>query len=253
MFAGVDHVRVALCVSCLLASACVRVAGSDTGAAESATGDESGASTSESSGVEAGESGTDSESSGSSEGESTGETTGETTDTSTGETTDTSTDTSGEPPEACACIVDQPGGDSESPQLPICGELLCPEIVAQSIGLVPVVNVNDPDALECAITALRDRSPGQLAWTQISAGDLQQSWYGYVLINEDGSVIRRTWFRSDVNLQVGDAEFGELEPPETYDACLQNPDISARFFCLETPLASVDAVCDEGWSYPPGP
>lgn len=68
-----------------------------------------------------------------------------------------------------------------------------------------------------------------------------------MLVNEDGSAVRRNWLREDLNFVVSDAVLGELPPPEAYDACLADLDDLARFDCLVATLEKPLGVCDEGW------
>ncbi len=108
--------------------------------------------------------------------------------------------------------------------------------------------VENPDALECALTALRDRTPGIVAWSAEYENG-QYTGLGYILIDADGRAVRRKWGWEDLTFVVYDAELGELAAPAFYDECLAGDD-DARFDCLtDTLLVSVDAVCDGGWEH----
>lgn len=166
--------------------------------------------------------------------------------------TDTDTDTNGTLP-GCECIPDDdPGVDTTAaPSLPACGEPTCPgvSLVCEgSCGDGLPMELDDPAALECALTALRDRTPGHVTWT-LSEHTGQFDDAGYVLVNADGTAVRRNWGWQDLTYEVTDAVLGELPPPEDFDACLADPDDVARFICLRSTLQSMQGVCDDGWYY----
>ncbi|EDM75783.1 hypothetical protein PPSIR1_17790 [Plesiocystis pacifica SIR-1] len=155
----------------------------------------------------------------------------------------------------CECIEIQ-GDDAEffeDPLLPTCPADSCPPIQVSSVyggatdtggdeGFV----LTNPDALVCALEALRDRSPKLLQWDEdIDFGFSYDR--GYVFIREDGSAIHRRWDREDLGGEVYDAQLGELHEPEHFQACLDDPDDAARFDCARHPLANSTQVCDEGW------
>jgi hypothetical protein len=111
----------------------------------------------------------------------------------------------------------------------------------------PPFTLEDPAALECALTALRDRTPGRIDWDYTSDRGFY-SGNGYILILEDGRSVRRSWSLYDLDFDVGDAELGELEDAAVFDACLAETDDIMRFDCMRSALASVTAVCNEGWT-----
>ena len=128
--------------------------------------------------------------------------------------------------------------------LPDCGdEQLCPTIVA-TIGPLDEVVIENPADLDCALEALRDRTPGLLSWDkQNFDGDDE----GYVLIQADGMVIRRNWGLQDLAWIVSDSELGAPLASGEFEACLIEPDLEARLNCVRRPLESASLVCDEGW------
>lgn len=171
------------------------------------------------------------------------------TDTSASDT-DTDTDTGG-PIAGCECILDEvPTDPNSGPAAPTCGESICPLVVGGCVddvcdGGAPFV-LDDPAALDCALTALRDRTPGLVTWSY-SEGSGFVTQDGYLLIDEDVTVVWRDWIREDLNFTVSDAVLGELPPAATYEACLADPVDVTRFNCLTDPLATQLGVCDEGW------
>ncbi|MFV8750787.1 hypothetical protein ACNOYE_09575 [Nannocystaceae bacterium ST9] len=170
------------------------------------------------------------------------------TDTTETDTTDTDTaDTSGSDTgpaimAGCECIEDQPEFATPSP--PTCGESICPHTTV-IIDEEVLVNPEASEAIDCMLTALRDRTPGLLGW-EANIGP-QAHEYGYVLVGDDGLAARRRWGSEDKGLTVSDSLHGELQPAATYQACLDDPDPVARYECIGLELASTDAVCDEGW------
>lgn len=179
------------------------------------------------------------------------------TETSTTSPSATETDTAasdtetGGPLAGCECILDEiPTDPNSGPAAPTCGESICPLVSGgcgdeSCDGIVPFM-LDDPAALECALVALRDRTPGLLTWSYSeSSGFITQD--GYLLIDEDVTVVWRDWIREDLNFTVSDAVLGELPPAATYEACLADPVDVSRFNCLTEPLATQLGVCDEGW------
>lgn len=164
---------------------------------------------------------------------------------------DTDTETAGAIP-GCECIVDEdPTDPTTTPSRPTCGESLCPQVAGSCEGYcfddAPFV-LEDPAALECALVALRDRTPGIVTWSWMEGGG-QNDDSGYVLIDAHGTALRRDWSWSDFDYSVTDAVLGQLPPAEHFDGCLIEPDDLTRFNCLRGGLDSMLAVCDEGWFY----
>lgn len=167
----------------------------------------------------------------------------------TGTTTTSDTETDGVLP-GCECIVDEvPGNPNSGPDAPTCGDSICPLVSAgcgkEFCDFGPFA-LDDPAALECALTALRDRTPGLVTWSyEEGGGFITQD--GYLLIAEDETVVWRDWIREDLNFNVSDAVLGQLPPPAIYEACLADPSDLARFNCLADPLETQLGLCDAGW------
>lgn len=168
--------------------------------------------------------------------------------------TDAGSATSGdEPLSACACIPDDEQANPNRPQdpsAPTCGESPCPlvEGACEACAESPPLGLTvDDAALECALVALRDRTPGVLSWRWDEDGGWGV-YEGYVLVNDDGSAVRREWSQVDLGFEASDAALGELPPPERFAACLTDPDPGARFDCLRAELDTPLEVCDAGWS-----
>ncbi|MFV8750792.1 hypothetical protein ACNOYE_09600 [Nannocystaceae bacterium ST9] len=189
------------------------------------------------------DSGSDSESSSSSSSTDDAESTSSSSSSDDAETTSSSSD-DGVVREECECIPDQELYDP--PMMPTCGELLCPT-VSQVDGIEGVPELATPEALICALTALRDRTPGIVTWDSTFNGG-QFSEHGYVLIYETGEAVFREWGANDLSYDVTPALRFELPAPEHYDACLANPDDYDRYYCLRQQPNPSLAICDAGWS-----
>lgn len=199
-------------------------------------------------------------------GDTTTETTGDTSSDSGATTTPTSEASSGpppttsepgtssgsttaEPPPGCECIVDDPGDAWVDPSLPSCAAPICATVVASLAD----EGSDTPDevdlaALECALTALRDRTPGLLRW-EIERSENPNLDSGYVWIQDDGRAIWRKWEAEDLVFTVWAAQLLDLPASEVYAQCLAEPDAAARVACLGQSLADpANLVCDEGWS-----
>jgi hypothetical protein len=182
----------------------------------------------------------------------TGDTTSESDGSGTSSTTDAtgetgSTGTTGEP--VCPCILDEHDeGWGHAPSLPICGEELCPKVHVKESELYPDgILVDDPAILECMLTALRDRTPGLLTWG-LSRESGVVSMSGYVLIQADGTAIRRDWGSNDLTYIVDDARASALPEPSTFSQCLTDESEHARYDCaVRFPTIEPSVVCDERW------
>ncbi len=165
-------------------------------------------------------------------------------------TTGTTGETDGRPVE-CACIPDDPaeGHWGEQPSAPICGERLCPIVAAHGSKVWPDGEfvLENPEALECLLKALRDRTYGVVRWTWSENGG-QFSDTGYILINEDGTAVRRRWGDQDLSYVMSDATYGRLPEVSTIELCLTEGSPPDRFDCaVSFSLGPPTLVCDEGW------
>jgi hypothetical protein len=166
------------------------------------------------------------------------------TDDATATAEDTNTSDTGQAFQGCDCIDDEMGfSGSNLPNQPTCGQSPCETIVLS--GNPFDVVVENPEALDCAIAALRDRAEGDVLTWEAFAGS-QQTEFGYISIVQDEQAVVRYWGLDDKSYSVSDAELGDLAPAATYEACLAEPDPALRWECMRTPLATVDFVCDEG-------
>lgn len=154
----------------------------------------------------------------------------------------------------CACIVDDPEGNwGTLPSDPLCGEALCPTVEGQpnepdGFCYFKSLTVVNPEALQCALTALRNRSPGVIRW---ACGDHNGQYFddGYILINADGTAIRRHWGDNDLSYDVSAAEHGPMPDACAFEQCLAAGSDGVRFDCMRRfPLGPPIVVCDDAWS-----
>lgn len=147
----------------------------------------------------------------------------------------------------CDCIPKQSSG--WYPEGPTCGESLCPTVIARGgehSSYEIEFELETPEALECALNAVRDRTPGIINYDwDYDIGQFTKS--GYILIDEDGTAVFRSWSNNDLSFDVSDAAVRELKPAESYARCLDDPSAEARLECLITPGLVVE-TCAGGWS-----
>jgi hypothetical protein len=109
--------------------------------------------------------------------------------------------------------------------------------------------VSNPEALDCALMALRDRSPGIVRWSWSENGG-QFSDEGYILVQPEGTAVHRSWGANDLSWEASDARAGELPSAQHYEDCLAQTDTLARFDCLRELTITQPTICDEGWQDP---
>lgn len=147
--------------------------------------------------------------------------------------------------EVCPCIVHEPDGGTTAPMLPTCAAESCAVVTVNCSPDCGEFTLTTPEALTCALEALRDRTPGLLRWS-LDAGPTTD--HGYVWIHDDGTAIWRRWGWEGLGFQVSPAQIVALPASEVYTQCLGEGSDDARFDCLRQELAGArDPVCDEGW------
>lgn len=147
---------------------------------------------------------------------------------------------------SCLCIPDDDPSVDIKPSDTICLQEICPMAVASCEGSCSnsAIVWESPDALSCALVALRDQTPGLLQWTMEEG--VGYSERGYVLIGSEGLSIRRLWFIVNGALTVSDAVLGNLGEQD----CTQEDDPWLRFMCLRAPKWEPQISCDQGWVRP---
>jgi hypothetical protein len=166
-------------------------------------------------------------------------------DADTMDTTETTETTEGT---QCECIP--PTMEDLWPEFPSCGDALCDVamVVADPESEWEEPMIANPEAVDCALMALRDRTPGVLTWDEeYSFGMYTES--GYVLIYDGGEAVHRDWGVDDLNYWASEALRFELLAPEVYEACLADPDPLSRYGCLTAPPQVELEVCDPGWEH----
>ena len=103
----------------------------------------------------------------------------------------------------------------------------------------------DGARLDCALEALRDRTPGRLSWDYTPSG-LLGSIQGEVCIDEAGGIRHQTTTYDDLDINHSAVVYGEPKSPEQYANCL-DPSTSprARLDCLMAEPVEIERTCEE--------
>lgn len=148
-------------------------------------------------------------------------------------TTDELTTTGGELHPACACI--ESGG---------CGGSLCSgefgiSCESECQGDEPIEN---EAALQCALEALRDRTPGKLGWfTSEFIGQFSSSTDAYIL--DDGHILLRRSGDADLCSYTGPDSAHTLADAAHFEGCLALATARERWTCLHEGVLSQVAEC----------
>ena len=146
----------------------------------------------------------------------------------------------------CPCIPTREEGEQSSPLEPTCGAELCPKITGGDSFGTGDFEITNPEALECALEALRDRTPGIIRWDAQYEGGQSES-IGYVLIDADGQGFSRDWGWQDLTFIAEDALRGPLKDASAFDACLGNANPVVQLDCVRNALESTTEICDPEW------
>ncbi|MCY1055364.1 hypothetical protein [Nannocystis sp. SCPEA4] len=180
-------------------------------------------------------------------------TTEPTTSTTTSTTSETTGPTGGEecpldaPADQCCCFADAPG--CESPTVVMCEAVVaCDDIVVVASADQPVLQ--NPEALECALTALRDRTPGQIRvishWGDEPDPKGPQEW-AFLYLRDDGSVFEQSGANAD-DVYTSELVRRSLQSPEVFEQCLLEADPFVQLECIEKvafgePLETCSPMC----------
>ena len=161
-----------------------------------------------------------------------------------------SSESSALPDPDCACLPEmaQLGGDMLV--TPMCMPTLCTvsgSCDARSSSCPDGTLIVAEDAeLECALVALRDRSPGVIVWMlEIGGGFATRN--GYIVLLPNGDVITRAARRTDYVPLVGDALLGAPPSVTEIEDCLATTEPQVRFECLWFDAGAPAIVCEAGY------
>lgn len=150
--------------------------------------------------------------------------------TSTGDssTTATSTATAASTSEGGPhlCMCDDP--DCTSPALCDTIEAHCDTLCA----FAGWAGVDNEAALQCALQALRDRTPGVVGWTASTISDGPDNEQVTLRILADGTVLRDPQFTTIFCTTYGPDTHNTLKSPDYFTGCLAMPDPGDRFLCM---------------------
>jgi hypothetical protein len=145
-----------------------------------------------------------------------------------GATSDASTTLSSEDAEACACLADAS-----------CGAAQCEAVLASCEGCD---EGPDEAAVECSLVALRDRTPGMIAWVRRSQAG-EEFTRNRVYIRADGPAVLERYNAQDLCTRTGPHALVTLESPAYYEGCLAKATLAERISCLTQGLGEETAEC----------
>ncbi|MGB1015616.1 MAG: hypothetical protein ACPG4T_15880 [Nannocystaceae bacterium] len=173
-----------------------------------------------------------------------------------------------EPAHACGCTVDSCSngigacdGFSCSPKALMYSVTYC---AADSLDCGPVLEtcgefdcapedrIYDETALDCTLTAMRDRAPGMYAWDSTLDGHYSGD-IGVFHLGDGGAMWARQCNYEDFSVGVDQPSGLDLESAAYFDGCLAMPEANARWLCLQDGLIRTDdiATCNGGTGGPP--
>jgi hypothetical protein len=131
-----------------------------------------------------------------------------------------------------------------------CGPQVCPVAFLHCEQGCAVTSQGDEEIehMDCALAALRDRTPGFVAWVFTQDEDPSWSWTG-VRIFADGSaaILRRVTgpcqAEDDPIAVTGPDETILLKDAAYFDGCLAEADPLERFRCLQEPVRTALSAC----------
>lgn len=156
--------------------------------------------------------------------------------------------TTGEAP-TCACLIgfDNLGcGEVELPSLAPCGPALCDEVSSYSNEFSD--SLKNPDALICALEALRDRTPGVIRWKNDADPDsTAYGGLGFTVIHADGTAVMGEWYWNFRCCGGNRITHDTLKDPAEFTKCLNSSDTWTRLHCVKDPVKGITIeVCEEG-------
>lgn len=155
--------------------------------------------------------------------------------TTTGASASSSASSTGAPPAECTCV-----GDT-------CESGPCPVVAGGCPQNCPTdFTVQEAD-LQCALEALRDGTPGVIAWNYTPNGGGVQE-YGSITVLAGRKALRAASIDMGVCGGNEDTVYGDLRGPDFYTACLAEASPQDRFSCMQAGLLAVEIVCREGSS-----
>lgn len=143
--------------------------------------------------------------------------------------------------EACDCI---PSTFTAATIDDSCGQALLCDLVTKAVetGAPDQIVEVDAAALDCALTALTEGTPGLIRWREDFEGGVDTN-SGYVLIRDDGLALWREDENYDLGGVTSEARLFDLSASSAYDSCVGQSDDSAGFDCLQAPPQQSVDIC----------
>lgn len=142
----------------------------------------------------------------------------------------------GPAPAVCECPTNDP-----------CMELLCEQVRWVDDNGDGALDAAAVDAYkktsECALTAMRDRAVGRIAWESEVDGVEE---YGVFYMFGDGNAVQmRGGVEGSCVYELEAFGYGPLQPTDVFADCLAD-DLEGRFGCIRGAGDGMAAVCEEG-------
>ncbi len=139
-------------------------------------------------------------------------------------------------PDLCPCNDGECGTPSD----------LCDTIMAYcnlSCSEGGVLGVEDEVPLQCALAALRDRTPGLISWWADTISDGPGSESAWLHILDDGTVLVDPSVETIFCVSSGPDTHSVLKEPEYFEGSLAAPTPAERFACMIAATAADLAEC----------
>ncbi|MEZ4384729.1 MAG: hypothetical protein R3A79_25595, partial [Nannocystaceae bacterium] len=107
---------------------------------------------------------------------------------------------------------------------------------------------SDAEAAECALIALRDRTPGLIEWRGLYTDLRERS--GYTLIRADGSLLTRAWIDYDGEPLPDAAKAGEPQAADIFEACRSRTSTGEKVLYVADALDTEAILCDDAAPIP---
>lgn len=154
----------------------------------------------------------------------------------------TGSESGGSLPEVCTCA---------EPSVSACAGSICSLASATCDYECPDENdyeVDDTEALDCVLTALRDRTAGVVSWSWNEGGGYATEQINVAILDDGTALIDGSASEDLAECELATRHV-ELRPDSHFDACLAEEDPSSRFLCLRQAVDRTLFTCREEACY----